>query len=156
MRVTLETRKPVTKLTVRDLRTFPIWEYALEEDVPGQDETWVRPVQSQVIRRGAYSQIVAAHFLTPTGRKLQGFMIVSTADGQVDIQAGAIVGRAGYRVIPRMSRALAVHRVYSWSLKERDLLAKALRVREAKAFPLSYELRVVIRGEKERRRGLLR
>lgn len=157
MQVTVQTRKPVVKLTVRDLRVFPIWEYALgEEDVPGHDETWVRPVESEVLRRRTYSQIVAARFWTPAGRKLHGFMVVSTADGHVDVQPGAIVGRAGYRVIPSISRPLAARRGYSWSLDERARLTKALRVREAEAFPISYELEVVIRGERKRRRGLLK
>jgi hypothetical protein len=41
------TRKPVNELTPSDLVAFPVWEYANdEEELPGRDETWVRPVQS--------------------------------------------------------------------------------------------------------------
>ena len=44
MKPTLNTRKPILKLSNLDLRTFPIWEFASgEEGVDGRDETWVKP-----------------------------------------------------------------------------------------------------------------
>jgi hypothetical protein len=40
-------RKPVNELTPDDLERFPVWEYALDEEGDeGQDETTVRPVES--------------------------------------------------------------------------------------------------------------
>jgi hypothetical protein len=45
------------------LSAFPIWEYASDEEgVKGQDETWVRPVDAQVVRKGQWSLTVAAEF----------------------------------------------------------------------------------------------
>jgi len=43
-RPTLRTRKPIDRLTVDDLVAYPIWEYAIDEEVvDDRDETWVRP-----------------------------------------------------------------------------------------------------------------
>lgn len=65
MQVTLKTRKPVNKLTPEDLVTFPIWEFASDEEgVEGQDETWVRPVRRSQVPLEAYSQLVAADLTT--------------------------------------------------------------------------------------------
>ncbi len=157
MTVTIHTRKPIVKIRAVDLRAFPVWEFTLDEEgLTGHDETWVRPVGSPIVRRGVYSQIVATDFQTATGRKLQGFMTVSTANGTVDVQPGAVVGRFGYSVLPTISRALATHRRYSWSLAKRDRLLSALKAKENEVFPLRYQLRVSIRGENERRAGLLK
>ena len=103
MQATLKTRKPVDKLTAGDLVAFPIWEFASdEEDVEGQDETWVRPVGRKQVPAGAYSQLVASDFTTACGVKLQGFMTVTTAN-EIEISAGAIVGDGFYCVLPGMS-----------------------------------------------------
>lgn len=154
MSATISTRKPVTKLTAVDLRTFPIWEYAIDEDL--QDETWVRPVVGKNIRKGSYSQIVATDFITRSGRRLQGFMIVSTAGGKIEVTPGAIVGRVGYRVLPSASRKLAMARKYAWQLRDRDKLIDALRMQEADVFPLRYALRAQVRGENTLREGKVR
>jgi hypothetical protein len=154
---TLKTRKPVVNLTVTDLRIFPLWEFAIDEESKGdQDETWVRPVNCDTIPRGAYSQIVASDFSTVAGRDLQGFMVVTTARGEVKITAGAVVGRVGYRVLPNVSRNLAAASKHEWVLRERDRLCRALNAKEADVFPLRYSLRVPIRGEQEVRTGMLK
>ena len=148
MPATLKTRKPVVKITASDLRTFPVWEYAIDEEGEGeQDETWVRPVDCTAIRKGEYSQIVGSDFTTLTGRRLQGFMDITTARGQVKISPGAVVGSIGYLVLPSVSRKLAVARKYDWSVRERDRLCLALGVPEAEVFPLRYLLRIPVRGE---------
>lgn len=75
-RPTLKTRKPIDQLTASDLSAFPIWEYASdEEDVEDQDETWVRPVDAQVVRKGQWSPTVAAEFRTRTGTTFAGFIV---------------------------------------------------------------------------------
>jgi hypothetical protein len=154
MPATLKTRKPVVKLTAGDFRAFPVWEFAIDEEGIGkQDETWVRPINSAAIRKGAYSQLVASDFATHSGRNLQGFMVVSTADGKIEISAGGIVGRMGLRVLPALSRKLAVRRKTPWDIEVRDRLLLALRQTEEEVFPLRYSLRVPIRGEKEPRKG---
>lgn len=81
-RPTLKTRKPIDQLTASDLSAFPIWEYASdEEEVEDQDETWVRPVDAQVVRKGQWSLTVAAEFCTRTGTTFPGFIGVTTAEG---------------------------------------------------------------------------
>jgi hypothetical protein len=148
---------PVVKLTAGDFRAFPIWEYAIDEEGTGeQDETWVRPVDRPAIPKGAYSQIVASDFATSTGRRLQGFMVVTTAKGQVKVDPGAVVGRIGYRVLPRLSRKLAVRRRAPWVVEDRVRLLSALDQSEAQVFPLRYSLRVPVRGEGALREGVLR
>jgi hypothetical protein len=157
MPATLKTRKPVVRLTATDLRTFPVWEYAIDEEGDGeQDETWVRPVDCAAIRKGKYSQIVGSDFRTSAGRKLQGFMDVTTARGQVEIAPGGVVGSICYRVLPAVSRKLAAARKYEWSLGERDRLCQSLGVPEVDVFPLRYLLRVPIRGEASAREGVIR
>jgi len=154
---TIKTRKPVVQLTATDFRTFPVWEFAIDEEGRGrQDETWVRPVDYEVIRKGAYSQIVATDFVTRAGRTLQGFMVVTTAAVPVEINPGAIVGAIGYRVLPAMSRKMATRRKFDWSICERDSLLEALRESEENVFPLKFALRVSIRGEPQVRRGTLK
>lgn len=154
---TTETRKPVVKLTVTDLRTFPVWEFAIDEEGRGrQDETWVRPVDCKAIRKGAYSQIVATDFVTRAGRNLQGFMVVTTATNPVEINAGAIVGAIGYRVLPSVSRKMALRRKFDWSIRARDSLLGALREAEQIVFPMKFALRISIRGEPQVRRGIVK
>ena len=154
---TIKIRKPVAKLTASDLKTFSVWEYAIDEEgVQGQDETWVRPVNCVRIRKGLFSQIVACDFMTARGRKLQGFMVVSTAEDKVEILPGVIVGRIGYRTIPSVSRKLAIARKYDWSLRERDKLLTSLRSQECEVFPLTYALRIPIGRENASRSGTIR
>lgn len=154
MPATPSTRKPVTKLSAGDLRSFPVWEYAIDEDL--HDETWVRPVGGNAIRKGSYSQIVAADFVTRSGRGLQGFMVVSTFGGKVDVAPGAIVGKVGYRVLPSLSRKMAAARKCEWDLRDREKLTYSLHMEEADVFPLRYRLRMLIRGESSLREGKLR
>jgi hypothetical protein len=154
---TLETRKPVTKLTAGDLKAFPVWEYAIDEEgEDGRDETWVRPVKCDAVQRGAYSQIVASQFSTPKGRKLPGFMIVTTATKRVAVDPGAIVGSVGYACLPHWSRALATKRKATWMLEIRRRLLRALRQNEAEVFPLRYSLRALVHAEKSLREGVIR
>lgn len=155
--ITLTTRKPVVKLTAGDFRAFPIWEYAIDEaDSSDQDETWVRPVSLPNIPKRACSQIVATDFATPAGKKLQGFMIVTTANGRVEISAGSVVGRIGYRVLPHLSRKLAVKRRASWDVEAREHLLSTLKQHEVDVFPMRYSLRVPVQGEGEPRTGVLK
>lgn len=153
---TLKTRKPVVDLKVSDLRVFPIWEFALDEEGETvQDETWVRPVSARIVPNGAYSQIAATDFCTAAGRKLQGFMIVTTANGQIEIRPGAVMGRIRYRALPCLSRKMAVRKKATWDVGLRDKLLAALGSHERDLFPLQYRLRVPIGGERSLRTGQL-
>jgi len=154
MPITIKTRKPVDQFAPSDFKAFPIWEFASDEEgVDGQDETWVRPVQGHQVPLGAYSQLVGADLTTPKGRKLEGFMIVTTTDGLIEISSGSIVGRGLYFVLPTISREEAIATKEDWSIKDREALGQALQLSEEDLFPLYYELRVRIRGEKANRKG---
>lgn len=154
---TLRTRKPVVKLTAGDLREFPIWEYAIDEEGDGkQDETWVRPVSCHFVSKNAYSQIVASDFSTVQGRRLQGFMEVTTANGIVEISPGAVVGRIGYRCLPCLSLKLAIKRKAPWDVELRNRFLAALRLAETQVYPLFFSLRAPIRGEKTVRTGTMK
>jgi hypothetical protein len=117
------------------------------------DETWVRAVRRRAIPLRAYSVLTRAYFITRMNRLLDGFMIVSTAKRPVDISTGAVVGRAGYLVLPTVSRRVAERKGYDWSLRRRDTLCTALRARESAIFPIQYMLRVPIVGESFLRGG---
>ena len=142
MKATLSTRKPVIKLAATDLRAFPIWEFAIDEEShPDQDETWVRPVQAEAVPAGAYSQIVAASFASPpSSSTFVGFMMVSTDERPPDLSPGAVLFRRGYHVIPSPQEA-----------PERAAFAGLLGV----TFPLSYRLLVPLAGEARLREGTI-
>lgn len=143
-RPTLKTRKPIDELTASDLRAYPIWEYALdEEEAEDQDETWVRPVDAQVVRKGQWSLTVAAEFRTRAGTTFPGFVGVTTAEG-IEID-GAVLLPEGKYVVVDTSGAAA-----------RRATAKTLRMSTQELFPLTYTLRVRIGREKELRTGLVR
>lgn len=141
MKATLATRKPVDQITIEDLRTFPVWEFATdEEDQPGRDETWIKPVKTAVVPAGAFSQLVAASFSTGA-TDWMGFMEVSTARQPFELSPGAIVTPDAYYFIPSPGMVGAV--------RVRAALAQALGF----TFPLSYSLRVAIAGESRLRQG---
>lgn len=142
-RPTLKTREPIDQQTASDLSAFPIWEYASdEEEVEDQDETWVRPVDAQVVRKGQWSLTVAAEFRTRTGTTFTGFIGVTTAEG-IEID-GAVLLREGEYVV-----------VDGGSAADRRATAKTLGMSTRELFPLTYTLRVRVGREKELRTGLI-
>jgi hypothetical protein len=68
-------RKQVTALLPGDIKRFPIWEYALDEEgEEGQDETTVRPrpdLKRAEPHEGLF--VVAAEFVTADGTRFDGF-----------------------------------------------------------------------------------
>lgn len=148
-KVSLQTRKPCNELKVSDFAVFPIWEFALdEEDVPGRDETWVRPINSKIVPKGAYDLFVAATFTTASGRKLDGCLIVNTAGESVEIGEGIVLGRLGYRAVPRKSENKE-------AIEERKRFVALLGQSASKVFPIHYKLQVVIEGEESPREGII-
>lgn len=150
MKVTLRTRKPCDKLKVSDFRAFPIWEFALgEEGKPGRDETWVRPLDCAVVPKDEYSLLVAAIFTTSAGKKLNGYMIVTTANKKIEINHAIALGRLGYQSIPMKSTD-------DWSIRTRKELVKAIGQPESRVFPIKYTLKALIHGEKAARQGMIK
>src|SRR5579862_6245278 len=143
----LSTRKPVEKITETDLSTYPIWEYATnEEDIPGQDETWIRPTRDNKVPSKTYSRIVAADFVTSKSVRLPGFVIVTTATKQLEVTPGAVLISGKYLTVdalPERSRWQ-----YGIILKERERLCASLKAHPRDVFPLQYTVRVPISGLK--------
>ena len=140
-RPTLDTRKPIDRLTADDLLAFPIWEFATdEEDIEGRDETWVRPVDARTVRKGLWSLSVAADFRTHSGTPIPGFVGVTTANG-VELDHGVLLPDGQY-VFVDVSDA-----------RGRASTARALALSEQETFPMTFTLRVHINREKDLRTG---
>ena len=99
-----------------------------EEEVEEMDETWVRPVDAKVVRKGMWSLSVAADFSTRSGLVIPGFVDVTTGDG-TEIGPGALLPEGKYVSINLRSPSARI------------ATARALGLSPSKAFPLSYTLR---------------
>jgi hypothetical protein len=66
-------RKPVYRLTLADLREFPVWEYASDEDgVEGQDEATVRPRPEAYARWPMEGVLLRTRFKLADGSPMLG------------------------------------------------------------------------------------
>jgi len=137
MEPNLATRKPINELTVADLETYPIWEFADDEEgVPGRDETWVRPVATCVVPSKAFSITVAAEITTASGQMYPGFVGCSSFNG-LDVNAVGILVKGEYVVFQ-------VHLLLP-SLRERAIAKLGLT--ENEVFPLQYAVRIPVEGQ---------
>lgn len=93
---TLATRKPVDELTAADLETFPVWEFAMDEegDDEEQDETWVKPVPTSEVPADDSTLSVAVALRLAGGLVYPGVMFCATQDG-FDIAAVALLTTEG-------------------------------------------------------------
>jgi hypothetical protein len=145
--VDLNTRKPVDVLSPEDFESFPIWEYADDEEgVQGQDETWVRPVNSLLVPEMSYTH-VAADFATPSGHELRGYVTVSRLGEEPEVCQG---------VIFHMGKGLFVSNPEAFRFREsRAELTRAVGLAEAELFPLTFRLRVPLAPEAAQVVGVL-
>jgi hypothetical protein len=142
-RTSLRTRMPIDHLTASDLLVYPIWEFAIDEEaIEGHDETWIRPVDAQVVRKGLWSLSVAADFRTSAGVLVPGIVAVTTADG-VEIDGGVLLPEGKYVFVDASSPASRRSTAKSFGATVKDL------------FPLTYTLRVLIGREKKLRSGVI-
>jgi len=72
----MKIRKHVYDLSLDDLRKFPIWKFALDEEGDeGQDETTVRPYKISGAFDPSYGMcVVRALFTLADGSKMQGYL----------------------------------------------------------------------------------
>jgi hypothetical protein len=145
--VSLETRKPVDRLTRDDFASFPVWEYATDEEgIEGPDETWVRPVDTIVVPKRSYTQ-VAANFTAASGQRFVGFVTVSTLDGPPEVCQGVILHGREY---------LFVSNPGAFGFEEsRELLRASLGLSEAELFPVAFRLSVPVAGRANYAGGML-
>jgi len=73
---TVPIRKSVTDLTLADLATSPVWQFALDEEgVEGQDETTVRPCSVDgALDPSAGMFVVRARFALADGTLMSGYL----------------------------------------------------------------------------------
>lgn len=138
MILTLNTRKPINKITIEDLEQFPIWEFALDEEDEDQDETYVRPINSKFIPLGNYSMSVFSYFTTSSGLEFKGVIEVST-DGEIEIGHGALLFNNHYVFIPNNN--------FEDSLESYNEISEILELNHDEIFPLTFRLSVLIESE---------
>lgn len=71
----MKIRKQVYELTLEDLRTFPVWEFRLDEESDeGQDESTVRPyTESGPLDPAERMFVVRAVFTLADGSRMEGY-----------------------------------------------------------------------------------
>ncbi len=85
----LRVRKQVYELTLHDLRTFPVWEFGLDEEgEEGRDESTVRPYTASGPFDSADCMFVVRAVFTPAdGSRMQGYF---TPPGRGDASLGTL------------------------------------------------------------------
>jgi hypothetical protein len=143
--VTLRTRKPISSLTPGDIKAFPVWEFATDEEAAeGRDETWIRPVKCKSIPSDAYSLSVGARFETPSGQVLHGIVTVTTA-GEFETVHAAILASGDYIFIPWPG--------YHAAEQSAAAAARQLSLSPSELFPLRFTLGLPLEGESAPRSG---
>jgi hypothetical protein len=133
-------------LELVDLETFPIWEYATdEESVPGRDETWVRPLKANAIPVNSYSLSVAAEFTLANGTRMQG-MVNTNYQAVLEIGYASLMTNHDFHLVPRGDEAFAK--------SERATLIRELGLHEKLIFPIRYRLLALAENESKLRTGL--
>lgn len=147
MSVTLQTRKPAHLLTPSDLAAFPVWVYADDEEgLAGRDETWVRPVQTQVVPIRHYT-IVAAEFRASCGRQHMGCMAVSRLEDPAEFLNAIILEADRSYLVPGPELAF-----FDKALAD---LLDGLGLSESELLPIAFNLEVPFDNERECRSGVL-
>lgn len=88
-KIEMKIRKQVYDLTLDDVKCYPVWQYALDEEgEDGQDEATVRPVPVEEMDLQHSSYIVRARFLLADGTTAIGTVTVSDLpdDGIIKIE----------------------------------------------------------------------
>jgi hypothetical protein len=85
----MKIRKQIYDLTLEDIRQFPVWEYALDEEgTRGQNEATVRPVKQSDMDPSSSSSKVRARFTLADGTEELGFVTITDRphDGIISIK----------------------------------------------------------------------
>ena len=138
MKPTLSTRKPIGQLRPSDIATFPVWEFATDEEGSAdQDETWVKPLKTKIVPADAFSLSVAAKFKSASGMEFRGIVGVTTSGG-LEVVHGAILTENAYVFIPWPE--------FVFAKRSCQAASQALGMSESALFPLQYEVLVPIQG----------
>jgi hypothetical protein len=80
--------KPVDELTVEDFKESPIWEWAIdEEENEDQDETWVRPSETNNFTEELNGSVVSGELSTNDGEKFPIMCNLDIEDDEVFISS---------------------------------------------------------------------
>lgn len=132
-------RKPVCELTLDDIRQFPVWEYALDEEgEDGQDETTVRPCEiSQVLAPSDI--IVRTRFTLADGTEMFG-------TSQTPFLGNDSLGRLQPVIITERGHVLFWHGIFAPKAAEIALNYETLDRDAARVFPIQFSSDVKLAG----------
>ena len=133
----MSSAKPIDELSANDLRIYPIWEYAMDDEEE-HDETYIRPVVASVVPQELNVVYHAACDVTAaTGKSYVAFM--SICNGELHDEAPVIVGNSGeyWPLDPPYTRQFA------------KKLEKFFGVAYNSLFPMQWRLRVPVTGEQK-------
>jgi len=153
MTPTHKTRKPIDKLTEEDLKTFPMWEYVLDEE-GDFDETYVRPLDLETIPPDSYSISVAARYTLNCGAEYLGFVMVSTGGDLVEILPGFIFAGGTAVGLPDPPPKDAMPGIDRGIDLTRANLPKGMNLPIDQILPANYQLLVRLEGEENLREGV--
>jgi hypothetical protein len=140
--------KPVTDLTMKDLASFPIWEYDLDgESRPGRDETWVVPVTNLPVT--SLSNRVISVKLRLGGREVMGLL------GNIDLDDPRASREFATLSVWRDGAWFHLARYFDMDREQRgaEQFAEFLGLPVGEVFPVRYDLSGIAVGHAEVIRG---
>jgi hypothetical protein len=146
--------KPVDELAESDLRAFPMWEYALDEE-DKYDETYVRPLELDAVPMDSWSIQVAARYWLPSGEEFLGCVDVSTAEDPPRMLPQFIVVGNESVALPYPPPADALPEIGRGIDLTRENLPKAFRRPMNEVLPAKFRLLVLLEGESTYREGIV-
>jgi hypothetical protein len=145
-------RKPVDKITMDDLRTFPVWEYANDEEgVGGRDETWMKPVLRLPVA-SLDNRIVGTEVRLAGGRQFMAALSNVDLDDPSEREHFLVLGlyrSDGGQFI------LARYHDHNAQRQGPEALAAFLELPIEEVFPISYDLSAAAKGSPSSLRGTI-
>ena len=127
----MKIRKPIYELTLDDIREFPVWEYALDEEAEdGQDETTVRPCEISDALDPS-DVIVRARFTLADGTQMFGTM-------QTPLLGDDSLGRLQPVINTERGRVLFWHGIFAPKAAEVVLNYEMLGRDATRVFPIRF------------------
>ena len=145
-------RKPADKITMDDLRSFPVWEYANDEEgISGRDETWMKPVLGLPVT-SLSNRVAATEVRLAGGQRFMAALSNVDLDDPSDREHFLVVGL--YRSDGRQF-ILARYHDHDAQRNGPGALAAFLDLPIEEVFPISYDLSAVARGPASSLRGTI-
>lgn len=141
----IENVKPIDTLKIQDLQTFPVWQYTGRE---GQNETYVRPASRLPI-----SNVVGKVFGVQA--RLANGAFVWSLIGNVDLSNARMNDHFLTITVEKDGKWFGLARYHDFDFSERGPLALSqfLEIPIDEIFPITYDLRKLVRSESAMLRG---